>query len=66
MMSNYFDQAVNVLATWDNNAHTTQQYAMAMLYGMNTSDSTATPTETADLQQEFSNIKTNMVLQMRN
>jgi hypothetical protein len=50
------------LSIWDHGARATQEYAMAMLYGMNTSDMsdtiTATPTEKADLQQEYNNIKT--------
>jgi len=37
MMADYFSQAIDILAAWDNNAHTTQQYAMVMLYGLNTS-----------------------------
>ena len=57
MMSSYFDQEVSVLSIWDHGAPTNQQYAMAMLYSMNTSDPTATSAEAADLVQEYNNIK---------
>ncbi|MES2064978.1 MAG: hypothetical protein V4456_23880, partial [Bacteroidota bacterium] len=35
MMDYYFDQAVTALSQWDNNAHTTKEYQMTMLYGLN-------------------------------
>jgi hypothetical protein len=35
MLSCYFDQAVNILSTWDNGAHTLQEYQEAMLFGLN-------------------------------
>jgi len=55
MLSAYFNLAVNALATLDNNAHTTKDYAMALLYGLNNA-SDGTPTEQALLQTEFNNI----------
>lgn len=56
MMTDYFDQAINILAIFDNNAHTTQEYAMAMLYGLNTASTTCTPTEVSRLNQEYNNL----------
>lgn len=35
MLDYYFDTAVSVLAKWDNNAHSTKEYQMTMLYGLN-------------------------------
>jgi len=35
MMDYYFDQAVTALSQWGNNAHTTKEYQMTMLYGLN-------------------------------
>ncbi|QEM06828.1 hypothetical protein DIU31_026210 [Mucilaginibacter rubeus] len=58
MLTNYFDQAVGALKTWDKSAHTDAEYASAMLYGLNTSDPSATATETATLQQAYNAIKT--------
>jgi hypothetical protein len=34
MISAFFDKAVGMLAKWDNNAHTTKEYQMTMLYGL--------------------------------
>ncbi|MGF7074255.1 hypothetical protein [Mucilaginibacter sp. 3215] len=58
MLTNYFDQAVGALKTWEKSAHTDSEYASAMLYGLNTSDPSATATETATLQQAYNAIKT--------
>lgn len=58
MMTDYFDQAVGLLATFDNNAHTNQQYAMAMLFGLNTADPNASTTEKNRLTQEYNNLLT--------
>jgi hypothetical protein len=33
MINDYYDQAVAILAKWDNNAHTLAEYRMAMLFG---------------------------------
>ncbi|HEY4326246.1 MAG TPA: hypothetical protein VGN20_19830 [Mucilaginibacter sp.] len=55
MLSDYFNLAVNALATLDNNAHTTTEYAMAMLYGLNNATD-GTPTQQALLQTEYNNI----------
>ncbi len=35
MMRSQFDNMVNILATWDNNAHNMNDYRRTMLYGMN-------------------------------
>jgi len=57
MLSSYFATAVSILASWDNNAHTTKQYAMAMLYGLdNATDGTAA--QKTILQTEYSNLLT--------
>ena len=56
MMTDYFNQAISILASIDNNAHNTQQYAMAMLYGLNNADQTCTQTEVQELHQEYSNL----------
>jgi hypothetical protein len=58
MMTDYFDKSVSVLKSWDNGAHTDLEYASAMLYGLTTSDSSATATETASLQTAAAAIKT--------
>jgi len=58
MLTSYFDQAVNSLKSWDNGAHSDAEYAMAMMYGLNTSDPTATAAQTANLQQTYDAIKT--------
>ena len=61
MMTDYFSQAVGILANWDSNAHTTQQYAMAMLYGLNTSGlNPADPTNTSEIN--FLNSEYNSLL----
>ncbi|PWK75300.1 hypothetical protein LX99_03793 [Mucilaginibacter oryzae] len=57
MLTSYFDQAVTALKTWDNASHTDEQYAMAILYGLNTSDPTAPATQISNLQQAFDAIK---------
>jgi hypothetical protein len=60
MMSAYFSQSISILASFDNNAHTTQQYAEIMLYGLNTAF--LDPTKPADnaqistLNTEYNNI----------
>jgi len=57
MLSDYFSDAVGILAQLDNNAHTTQEYAMAMLFGLdNATDGTAA--QQAVLQTEYNNIMT--------
>ncbi|MEB0261608.1 MULTISPECIES: hypothetical protein [unclassified Mucilaginibacter] len=38
MMTDYFNQAVSALKSWDNNSHTDKEYAMTMLYGLDTGD----------------------------
>ena len=38
MLIDYFDKAVNILATWDNNQHTQKEYTTLMLYGLRTTD----------------------------
>lgn len=62
MLSDYFAQAVNILAQWDNNAHTQQQYAMAMLFGMDTAfldpSNPANASEINQLNTEYQKIKT--------
>jgi hypothetical protein len=58
MLTSYFDQAVSSLKSWDNRAHSDGEYAMAMLYGLNTSDPTTTAAQTANLQQAYNAIKT--------
>jgi len=35
MLTDYFDKAVGILASWDNNSHTQKEYQMTMLYGLN-------------------------------
>lgn len=57
MLTSYFSNAVNILAAWDHNAHTTKQYAMAMLYGLdNAKDGTAA--QQTLLQTEYNNLLT--------
>ncbi|MDB5016751.1 MAG: hypothetical protein JWQ84_1583 [Mucilaginibacter sp.] len=59
MLSDYFSQAVTALAQFDNNAHTTKEYAEAMLFGLNQSNGTGvTPDQQALLQTEFNNLLT--------
>ncbi len=57
MLSNYFSDAVGILAQLDNNAHTTQDYAMAMLFGLDNATD-GTPAQQAVLQTEYNNIMT--------
>jgi hypothetical protein len=56
MMTDYFSQAISILAAVDNNAHTTQQYVMAMLYGLSTTDPNSTSDEVTRLTQEYNNL----------
>jgi hypothetical protein len=57
MMGDYFDKVVAILALYDNNAHTQKEYAMSMLYGLDTADPNATATEKSRLDQEFNTLK---------
>jgi len=43
MLTDYFSKAVSTLKSWDNSAHTDQEYAEAMLYGLKTNDFLALP-----------------------
>jgi hypothetical protein len=56
MLNSFFDQAVSILAQWDNNGHTTKQYAMAMLYGLNTVDQNAPSTSKTLLDTYYQSI----------
>ncbi len=44
--------------SWDGGAHTDAQYEMAMLYGLNTSDTNATADQVATLNQEYNSLLT--------
>ena len=61
MMDYYFNQAVSILAQWDNNQHTRKDYEMAMLTGLNNPGAnTGDPnyiTEVQMLQTEYDNLK---------
>ncbi|MDP9078435.1 MAG: hypothetical protein M3O71_13460 [Bacteroidota bacterium] len=57
MLSDYFSQAVTILQTWDNYAHTPTEYAEAMLFGLdNAKDGSAA--QQATLQTEYNKILT--------
>jgi len=59
MLTDYFTQAITALADWDNNSHTTKEYAEAMLYGLNTNDFLALPAgNPGSLQTEYNSILT--------
>lgn len=57
MMSVYFDKAVDALRTWDNAQHTNDEYAKAMLYGLDNPGADATAAQKAVLAQEFNYLK---------
>ena len=57
MMTSYFDQAVGLLKTWDNSTHSDAEYAMSMLYGLNTAGDNATAAEQLTLQQMYDTLK---------
>lgn len=56
MMTSYFDQAVSILAQWDNNAHTTKEYAEAMLYGLDNASGGGTPAQQSLLTAEYNTL----------
>lgn len=57
MLDDYFDKATAILAQFDNNAHTTKDYRMAMLFGLdNATDGNAS--QKATLQTEFNSLLT--------
>jgi hypothetical protein len=45
-------QAITALAEWDNNSHTTKEYAEAMLYGLNNATD-GPPAQQALLNTEY-------------
>ncbi len=53
MITTYFNQAVQTLQLFDNYQHTLKEYEMAMLFGLDTSDSNATSDEKNRLNQEY-------------
>jgi len=57
MLDDYFDKSVAILAAWDNNAHSTNDYVKAMLFGLD-NGTDGTPTQQAELQTEFNSILT--------
>jgi hypothetical protein len=63
MLDYFFDNAVEALGNWDNNAHTKKEYQMAMLYGLdNPGDAEGTTanymTKYLNLRNEFNSILT--------
>jgi hypothetical protein len=59
MLEDYFGKAVSILSSWDNNAHTPKEYAMAMLYGLNTVDPNCPADVKNRLDTVYNKIKTN-------
>jgi len=57
MLTDYFNKATGILSSWDNNSHTPKEYAMAMLYGLNTTD----PNCPADVKARLNNIFTSVM-----
>jgi hypothetical protein len=58
MLTDYFNKATSILAAWDNNQHTKKEYVTAMLFGLNTVDSTCPPDMKARLDKVFNEMKT--------
>ncbi|QKJ31364.1 hypothetical protein HQ865_16875 [Mucilaginibacter mali] len=56
MINDYFDQAVAILATWDNNGHTMDEYRMAMLYGTNLAEDSVSQFEKNLLNTAYNGI----------
>lgn len=61
MLNDYFSQAITALAEWDNNSHTTKEYAEAMLYGLNNATD-GTPAQQAILNTEYNSLLTKYAL----
>jgi hypothetical protein len=55
MMNDYFDKGIAILKKWDNNGHTDKEYAMTMLYGLDTGDF---PVMQSSLAQTYTNLMT--------
>ncbi|MCJ8210039.1 hypothetical protein MUY27_09990 [Mucilaginibacter sp. RS28] len=60
MLTDYFNKAVGILSSWDQNRHTQKEYVMTMLYGLDTIDSSGVSADMkAIITQVFNDMKIN-------